>query len=232
MIAIFVTATGTDIGKTFVTAGLIRHLRDQGRVVLAFKPIVSGFDPVNLETSDPGILLAALGRRITENEIDKISPWRFSAPLSPDMAARQEHRLVDFGAVVAFSRKAIAGDYDVLMIEGVGGIMVPLDDQHTVLDWMTALHVPVILVAGSYLGTISHTLSALKVLARHGLTVLSLVVSESEGGHVPLAETVKTIRRFSSPVEVIGLPRIQGSLPGNSGFRQLVRLFDTGSPKA
>ena len=60
---------------------------------------------------------------------------------------------------------------DVLLIEGIGGIMVPLDDEHTVLDWMLVLQLPVILVAGSYLGTLSHTLTALDVLRRRGLTV-------------------------------------------------------------
>ncbi len=92
MSAIFITATGTDIGKTFVTAGLIRHLRASGREVDALKPVMTGFDPAHPEASDAGVLLAALGRPVTAAEIARISPWRFSAPLSPDMAARRERR--------------------------------------------------------------------------------------------------------------------------------------------
>ena len=93
MSAIFITATGTDIGKTFVTAGLIRHLRAAGRdgrcVEAGGDRLRSGRMP---EASDPGVLLAALGRPVTPPRSTRISPWRFAAPLSPDMAARRERR--------------------------------------------------------------------------------------------------------------------------------------------
>jgi len=89
MSAIFITATGTDIGKTFVAAGLIRHWRAAGRTVEALKPVVTGFDPAAAAASDPGVLLTALGRPVTPAEIDSLAPWRFTAPLSPDMAARR-----------------------------------------------------------------------------------------------------------------------------------------------
>ena len=92
MAAVFVTGTGTDVGKTFVTAALIRHLRATGRSVDALKPVVSGFDATQIEASDPGVLLAALGRAATPDELDRISPWRFAAPLSPDLAAQAEGR--------------------------------------------------------------------------------------------------------------------------------------------
>lgn len=206
MTAVFVTATGTDVGKTFVTAGLIRELRRQGRSVQALKPVISGFDPIAVSTSDTGVILDALGRDSTSDAIAAISPWRFAAPLSPDMAARRENRSVDFDELLRFCRKATAG-LGTLLIEGVGGIMVPLDDRHTVLDWMDALRLPVLLVAGSYLGTISHTLSALDALTRRGLAVMSVVVSESAASSVDLEETADTIRRFSD-VDVQTLPRL------------------------
>ena len=85
MTAIFVTGTGTDVGKTFLSAALIRHWRAAGHAVAAYKPVASGFDPATQQASDPGVLLGALGRPITD--IETISPWRFAAPLSPDMAA-------------------------------------------------------------------------------------------------------------------------------------------------
>src|SRR6202012_761398 len=116
--------------------------------------------------SDPAELLAALDCPATLIEIERIAPWRFGAPLSPDLAAQREGRVVDFNALVGFSRAAITGARGVMLIEGVGGVMVPLDDRHTVLDWMTVLRIPVLLVAGSYLGTLSHTLTALHVLAQ------------------------------------------------------------------
>ena len=207
MTAIFVTATGTDIGKTFVTAGLIRHFRAAGRAVEAIKPVVSGFDPAALQTSDPGVLLAALGRPVTIEEIDRISPWRFAAPLSPDLAAAREGRAIGFDALLDFSRRpAKAGS--ILFIEGVGGIMVPLDDKHTVLDWMTALRIPLLLVVGSYLGTISHTLTALHVLAQRSSTSPRSWSAKAKIGGATLDETVASIARFAQPIDVIGVPRL------------------------
>src|SRR3974390_2417091 len=86
MTAFFVTATGTDIGKTFVTAGLVRWLRGQGVGGAAIKPVVSGLAPGALAASDCAVLLAAMGEAITPEAAARISPWQFTAPLSPDMA--------------------------------------------------------------------------------------------------------------------------------------------------
>src|SRR5262249_37315350 len=97
-----------------------------------------------------------------------------------------------------------------LLIEGVGGVMVPLGGRHTVLDWMTELKLPLLLVTGSYLGTISHTLTALDVLARRSLTVAAVVVSESAGSPVPLAEPSAAIAPLAPGIEVVELPWLRG----------------------
>ncbi|MGC1776586.1 MAG: dethiobiotin synthase [Xanthobacteraceae bacterium] len=222
MAAIFITATGTDVGKTYVAASLIRHLRGMGRTVDAIKPVASGFDPMQSAASDAGVLLRALGLRVTEEEIDRISPWRFQAALSPDLAAANEGRTIDVDAVISFCQNAIEQRRDILLIEGVGGIMVPLHGERTVLDVMMALQLPLILVTGSYLGTISHTLTALDALFRRGLQVLTIVVSETPGSTVPLPDTVAAIARFAEPV--IGLPR---PAPGNNNTTSdaLGRIF-------
>src|SRR3954471_1111526 len=107
MTAFFITATGTDIGKTFVTAGLIRHMRATGRSVAAMKPVVSGFDPDAWRGSDPAALLVALGRPVDLAEVEHVSPWRFKAPLSPHMAARHEGRAIAFQEVVEFCRRSM-----------------------------------------------------------------------------------------------------------------------------
>jgi len=222
--AVFVTGTGTDVGKTFVTAALIRHMRTAGRAVEAIKPVVSGFDPRSVAASDPSVLLTALGRPATLNAIERISPWRFAAPLSPDLAAKRAGRALEFDAVVEFSRRAAAACHGTLFIEGVGGIMVPLDERHTVLDWMVALQVPVLLVAGSYLGTISHTLTALDVLARRKLAVAAVIVSESKLTGAPLDETVAILARFARSIEVVGVPRLAGDTSGHSAFDRIAAI--------
>lgn len=209
MPSIFITASGTDVGKTFVAAGLIRYLRANGETIDAIKPIVSGFDPARAGESDSGVLLRALGLPLTDEEIEDISPWRFAAPLSPDMAARHAGKEIDFEQLVLFCETAAEEAEGSLLIEGVGGVMVPLDQSNTVLDWMTELDLPVILVAGSYLGSISHTLTAAEVLDQEECDLRAIVVSETEGSHVPLFETVATIARFLPAIEVIALPRLE-----------------------
>jgi dethiobiotin synthetase len=221
MSAYFITATGTDIGKTFVTCGLIRALRAGGREVAALKPVMSGFDPSEPTGSDSGRLLAALGRPATPGAIAKMSPWRFAAPLAPDMAAAREGRSLDMRELIRFCHAAIAAEPGVLLIEGAGGLMSPVSAEHIMLDWIVALGQPVILVAGSYLGTISHTLSALDVLARRALKVAAVVVSETAGSPVRLDETCDTLARFASQHEVVALPRLATTAPEHPVFGYL-----------
>jgi dethiobiotin synthetase len=228
--AIFITATGTDVGKTFVAASLIGQLRQMGRVVEVIKPVVSGFDPNQSATSDPAVLIKALGVPVTLNAIEQISPWRFRAALSPDLAAQREGRKIDVDEVIAFCQSAVEQRQDTLLIEGVGGVMVPLDDQRTILDVMMALHLPLILVAGSYLGTISHTLTALDSLYRRDLNVMAIIVSETPGSTVPLNDTVAAISRFADPV--IGLPRRRSGDREAGGGEPFGRLFNPAGARA
>jgi dethiobiotin synthetase len=222
MTAYFVTATGTDIGKTFVTAGLIRYLRAHKWEVSALKPIVSGFNLVTAALSDPGILLEALGEPIVPETLDRVSPWRFAAPLSPDMAAAHEGKAIDFAALVRLCSEAVAAHKGTLFIEGVGGVMVPLDGRHTVLDWIAELRLPLIVVTGSYLGTISHTLTALEVLAQRNLRVMALIVNESPGD-IPLNETMASIARFAPDVAIAGLGRAKRPTDAVRDFAALWR---------
>src|SRR5260370_2847711 len=119
MTAMFVTATGTDIGKTFVACGMIRELRARGRAVNALKPIVTGFDAQAGHMSDTGRLLAALGRAVTPDEIAQVSPFRLREPLSPDMAARLEGATIDLEALNTLCGNAIRRPKDALIIAGI-----------------------------------------------------------------------------------------------------------------
>jgi dethiobiotin synthetase len=221
MSAIFVTATGTDVGKTFVAAGLIRHWRSLSRDVSAVKPVATGFNPAEVAGSDPGVLLKALGRAVTPADIACISPWRYGAPLSPDIAARRENRSIPFDELVAFSKRAIAASPGTLLIEGVGGAMVPLDERHTVLDWMTELNVPLLVVTGTYLGTLSHTLTCLDVLERRKLAIKALVVNETPGSPVTLDDTTATLARFAPATPMVALHRA----PDSGAFKAIADLL-------
>jgi len=211
MTTLFVTGSGTGVGKTFVATRLVAELRAARRSVRALKPVVSGFCTADPDSSDSGALLRALELPRTRANLDAVSPWRFAAPVSPDMAAAGEGRTIPFPALLDFCGAPSAAD--VTLIEGIGGVMVPLDAEHTVLDWIAALRAPVVLVVGSYLGTLSHTLTAATVLRERGCTLAAVVVSESPEQPVPLEDTAEVIARFVRDAVIGVLPRNAPAAP-------------------
>jgi dethiobiotin synthetase len=209
MTGYFVTATGTDIGKTYLSAALLRHWRREGRAIAALKPVMSGFDPADVAGSDAGQLLMAMGAPMDAGGLNLISPWRFAAPLSPDMAAQREGKTIPYAKLTETCR-AVASmmpEDGRLIIEGVGGVLVPLDDRHTVMDWMRDCGLPILLVAGSYLGTISHTLASLAAMKLHGLSAHAVIVNESMVSPVPLEETIAVLARHAPGERILGLRR-------------------------
>lgn len=209
---IFVAGTGTDVGKTYISAGLIRAAKAQGRKIVALKPIVSGApeikDPAFAET-DTAKFLEALQHPIDEAHVNAISPWRFKAPLSPDMAAHLEGRSVQFGALLDWTRAHVRGapQGSLVLIEGAGGIMSPLTPKNTNLDLLAALGAPVLLVCGNYLGTISHTLSAVEALKARNAELSGIVINESAGDNPPLESTQETLSRFLPDARIAALER-------------------------
>jgi dethiobiotin synthetase len=224
MPAVFVTATGTEIGKTFVTAGLAVHLRRQGRKVAILKPVLSGFDATHAAASDPALLLEALGEAPRLAAIAAVSPWRFVAPLSPDMAARREGGAIDFADLLAFCRKALEAAEDVLLIEGIGGLMVPLTAGATVLDLVETLRIVPILVTGTYVGSLSHTLSALEIMERRAIRLGALVLNETPGSAASPEETAASLRNFYRAPPIVTLRR-DAALENAESFRQLADLL-------
>lgn len=207
MTTYFITSSGTNIGKTMVTARLVGEQRKAGKSIHVIKPIITGFTWHGLRHNDTGRILAALGKEATPENVNAMSPWRFEEPLAPDMAARREGRELDFVALTAFCRDAMAEGTDTCLIEGVGGVMVPLDAGHTIADLIAALDVPSIVVVGSYLGTLSHSLTTIEAMRARKLPIAAIVVSESEDSPVPLDETADTISRFEPEIPVRMMPR-------------------------
>jgi dethiobiotin synthetase len=206
---LFVAGSHTDIGKTYVACALIRAARRGGLAVDALKPVVSGFDVGDWRGSDPGRLLEALAVEPTQTALDAISPWRFAAPLAPPMAAAREGRALPFADVARFCAARLADcPAELMVVEGVGGLMSPIADGATGLDLMSELRLPSVLIVGSYLGAISHGLTALKVLRADALAVLGVVVSQSGDGDAPdFAETVQGFRDFAGETPVVAAPR-------------------------
>jgi dethiobiotin synthetase len=206
---LFVTSVGTGIGKTLVTSILCHQSRSQRLRVTALKPVVSGFRPDD-PASDPALILRSLGETPVPATIEAIAPWRFAAPVSPHLAARREGGGPSLEDVVAFCKKHERADADVLLVEGAGGVKSPLGETFTCLDLIADLGYPVVLVTGSYLGAISHTLTALDAIRGRNVSIRGIVVSESAPS-AGLAETLESVQQFGGPdLRVYALPRLAG----------------------
>jgi dethiobiotin synthetase len=184
----FVTATGTDIGKTYVSASLLSVWRAQGHTVAATKPLMSGFDEDTLEQSDAGRLLVAMGQAVTPASVSEICLHRLAPPLAPNVAMRQAGISQNYDEILRFVEARLKTREGWHLVEGAGGVMSPVTDTTLQIDLMVDLRLPVILVTAPYLGSISHTLSALEVLEARGLDVSAVVVSQpSVHGSDPLS---------------------------------------------
>lgn len=214
-----ITSSGTDIGKTFVSTVLIEQLRQAHKTVAAYKPVISGFDAACPEGSDIALLLQAQRMDINADSIAAISCYRLKAPLSPHMAAARENKYVDMDTLVDWcSGRDSVAEYQ--LFEGAGGVSVPLNNTQTSLDWMKQLGYPLIMVVGSYLGSISHTLTAVKTAQSEGCTIGALIVSESQDSGVSADETVTTLRQFTHNIPHITL------LPRVNSWQQAPDLLD------
>ncbi len=206
-LAVFVAGSHTDIGKTHVACALLRAARARGLSVDALKPVVSGFDAADWSDSDPGRLLAALGIEPSNAALAAMSPWIFAAPLAPPMAAALEGRTLTTSEVADFCIGP-RSDADLFLVEGVGGLMSPLTCDGTGLDLMLAVGLPAILVGGSYLGAISHTLTALEVCRARGLHVAAIVVSQDAAPDAPdFAATLALLEAHAADIPVLAAPR-------------------------
>lgn len=165
-----ILGTGTDIGKSFLVENLCRILPK----VAAIKPICTGFSDHD-KNSDPARILTALGREISKENLDEITPWRFEEACSPHFLKEE----IDFKKIVNFCQKEIIKNKGkTLLIEAAGGVMTPINNEKTFLDLAAELQIPTLLVTGNYLGAISHTLSAIGVLKTRGISVEKIIVND------------------------------------------------------
>ncbi len=205
---LFISAIGTDCGKTHIAAALLRQLVLRERSPVALKPLMSGHDPNDLASSDAGRLVAAAGHAITPAGIDEICWKRFEEPSAPNVAARRAGMALDYDALLQFIQARVSAT-GATLVEGAGGVMSPLTDDHTNLDLMADLRFPVLLVATNYLGAVSHTLTALAVLAQRGLDVPALVISQPWPHAGPPSTFAEEVARWTSiPIVVAPFSRV------------------------
>jgi dethiobiotin synthetase len=168
---LFVTGTDTEVGKTIVASAIAATLAARGERVAVFKPTVTGLDEATGAPPDHELLKASAH---STQELDEVSPYRFGPPLSPHLAAELAGTRIEPPRLRAAATRAAAGA-DVLIVEGVGGLLVPLTYDYLVRDFARDLDLPVLIVARPGLGTVNHTLLTLESARAAGLEVVAVV---------------------------------------------------------
>ena len=195
---IFITGTGTEIGKTVIAGGLAAAFKQFGTNVGVMKPISSG------DTADAQFLKHAAQ---VDDELASINPIYLRQPLAPSVAARMENRDIDLpGIETAFA--ALQQKYDFVIVEGVGGIAVPIQDDFLVAHLISRLRLPILIVAEAGLGTLNHTLLTVAFAQQFALQIAGIVLNKLSAEPSGLAEA-------TNPVEIeklTGIP-VVGVVP-------------------
>ena len=200
MRGVFVTGTGTGVGKTVVAGAACAALAERGAAVAAFKPVVTGLEEEPGDWPPDHELLAA----VTGQAPEDVAPYAFGPAVSPHFAAELAGNVVEPSQLVARARTA-AGGAEALVCEGVGGLLVPLTAGYLVRDLALDLGLPVAIAARTGLGTINHTLLTVEAARAAGLRVVAVVMTPWPANPAPIERSNRvTVERLTG-VPVSGL---------------------------
>ena len=201
MRGVFVTGTGTAVGKTIVAAATCAALAAEGQPVVAFKPVVTGLDePVGAWPPDHELLATAAGGGQAPEDV---APYRFGPPVSPHYAAELAGETIEPARLLSVARAA--GDRP-LVAEGVGGLLVPITLGYLVRDLAVDLGLTVVIAAHTRLGTINHTLLTVEAARAAGLHVAGVVMTPWTDQPQPIEESNRSAVERLGSVRVSGLP--------------------------
>jgi dethiobiotin synthetase len=183
---LFITGTDTGVGKTLIAGGIARLLTEQGMRVGVFKPIATGCrNEMGEWVSDDAVFLAMCAG--VSEPLTVTTPACYEIPAAPLVAARAAKRPVDYEQIAAMYHY-LCRSYDVVLVEGIGGVLTPLDEETTILDIAAAMGLATVVVARSRLGTINHTLLTLRAVRDAGLPLAGVVINGYNAPTADLAE--------------------------------------------
>lgn len=192
----FVTGTDTGVGKTLVSCGLLHAFAAQGKRVVGFKPVAAGCDD-DYHNDDAKQLRDASTVRASYGQIN---PYCFPHPIAPHLSARHAGSRIDFSRIFA-SYDELAGQSDEVIVEGVGGFCVPLNEKQDSVDLTKQLDIPVILVVGMRLGCLNHALLTLRVIADAQIECAGWIANVLDADMPALQENIDTLReRIQAPL--------------------------------
>jgi dethiobiotin synthetase len=173
----FITGTDTGVGKTLVAGGIAALLKNKGINVGVMKPIATGCKWVdNNLVSEDAVFLKSITN--VEDEYALINPVNFEQPLAPSIAARLSNTKIDIEKIHT-SYDILCERHDYMIVEGIGGLLVPIDEYYFVVDMAEEMELPLIVVCRPTLGTINHTLLTVSYARQHGLDVKGIIINES-----------------------------------------------------
>lgn len=199
---VFVTATGTDVGKTMCVAGLLRQLLTAGVDCMVMKPVQTGAirdRHGRWIAPDIEYVCGAAGLSINAQTLDHVAPYLYQPACSPHLAARLAGQTIAIDRIGEHARW-LAARHAFLVVEGAGGLMVPLNEQETMLDLIVALDMPAILVGHSQLGTINHVQLSIEAMRHRGVKILGVILNDtrpvSAGEQYICDDNVRTIQAY------------------------------------
>jgi dethiobiotin synthetase len=200
----FITGTDTGVGKTVIAGAFIKTVRAQGVSVGAMKPIETGCSRIgtNLCPTDGMFLRKVAGM---DENINQITPYCFEAPVAPSLASEMEGRPVSVSGILE-KFNALLQRYHAVVVEGVGGILVPIRKDYFVLDLIKDMALPLIVVARPALGTLNHTLLTVNYALKEGVRVAGVVINLTRKSEGTVSEnTNPLVLRQLSPVPLLGI---------------------------
>lgn len=218
---VFVSGTDTGVGKTVVSCALARALRERGVDVGVMKPIETG-----VPATGPADALALKGASGVDDDLSLICPLQFALPAAPEAAARAEGRDVSIESVEkAFA--TLADRHEAMLVEGAGGLLVPVKGEFAMVDLADRLGLSVLLVVRASLGTINHTLLSIEACERRGVDLLGVVVSHSTGIPVEADTLNLDILKERLGARLVGeLPALDQRESGGSATAELADAIE------
>ncbi|MFA5104566.1 MAG: dethiobiotin synthase [Candidatus Margulisiibacteriota bacterium] len=207
MKSLFVCGTDTGVGKTIVTGLLAKTLLSKGYSVITQKWVQTGSKGFPKDIA-AHLTLMGKKRRDVKDIIDLVCPYRFAFASSPHLAAKLEGKKVDVKKLKNAYKK-LCGMFDFVIIEGVGGALVPLNEKTLLLDLVKELKIPVLLVVGNKLGAINHTLLTAEAIKKRGLKIAGIVFNRARKGAISSIQkdNIKIVSQFINTAFLIDLPR-------------------------
>mgnify|MGYP001765651727 FL=1 len=222
---VFITGTDTGVGKTAVACSLAAYLSvNSGRDVGVMKPFESGGGASGQDmTGDAWALKAASG---SADDMRDINPYNFKAPLAPQAAAMRENADIDVGRVMS-AYSEMCGRHDVVIVEGAGGILVPIREGYFYADLMADMNAPVVIVSRLTLGTINHTLLSCRYLKSIGVAVSGVILNDMTGERDIASETNPAMLERYLEVPLLGIfPHVPDLFTHGIDRERLADIFE------